>query len=179
MRDKERKEVIDYVVARVIEKGQLAPDTGAVRKYNLGLPYSFTYIPLSILGFKPGISYNSLPAFWNGILDKLGLNEMLGLNQKNFFPVIEFIDPFAEPKYNISSNWQDQSFDEVRTLYRGGHEGLVEIVAQGIYHSDFEGKALMPAESLLRSRAFNDERKLSLRDSYKFDNFLKYAQQEL
>ncbi len=142
----ERRETVDYVVAKVTEKGRLALDSGAVQRYEYSLPYC------------------SLTVF--------------SMRQRDFDPVVEIAENFGDPLFQ-PEGWQERSFDGLRTIYRGGSNGLDEVALQGIYAPNANGDMLPPAESLRRSRRLTDGRHLIRQDQERFDAFLKYAQREL
>ena len=142
----ERKETVDYVVAKVTEKGRLALDSGAVQRYECSL------------------SYCSLTVF--------------RMRQREFEPVVEIVENFGDPLFQ-PEGWQERSFDGVRTIYRGGSNGLDEVALQGIYAPNASGDMLFPAESLRRSRRLTDGRHLICQDLERYDAFLKYAEREL
>ncbi len=144
--NEERMKTVDYVVAKVLEKGKLASDTGIVRRYEFGL----SYCSLSVLR----------------------------VHHEDLEPIVEIAENFGNPEFR-PGEWQDQSFQGIRTLYRGGRDGLNEVALQGIYVPDAKGKVLLPAESLRRSKELTDRRKLTQQDLERFDAFLKYAQREL
>jgi hypothetical protein len=143
--DEDRKQTVDYVVSKVMEKGVLASNSKSVKRYNFGLPFC----SLSVIGsFQPSM-----------------------------IPYIEIAENFGDPAF-VPTNWLDTAFDGIRTLYRGGRDGLDQIVLQGIYAPDADGAILLPAEKLLRSNELAD-RKVTVQDISRFDAFLQYAKKEL
>ncbi|MFP4119342.1 MAG: hypothetical protein ACLFTH_04775 [Candidatus Woesearchaeota archaeon] len=97
---------------------------------------------------------------------------------KKYSAVVEIAESFGKPDFKPES-WQDESFDGVRTLYRGGTNGLNRVVLQGLYYPEADGRVLPPSERLQRSVNHDDERKLAPEDIDRFDAFLSYARREL
>ena len=99
-------------------------------------------------------------------------------NEGEISPTVEITENFGDPKFQ-PRDWQDRSFDGVRTLYRGGYDGLDEVALQGVYFPRADGRAVLPAELLLRSKDLTDGRGLTAQDKERYDAFLKYALVEL
>jgi len=139
----ERRETVDSVVAKVVEKGKLVD--APVRTYELCLPYCSLRI--------------------------------LNPDQEGLEPVVEIAENFGDPNFQPEDG-RYKAFTGVRTIYRGGSDGLHEVALQGISIRHY-GSTSPPAECLRRSKDSTDGIQFTIQDAEKFDILLQYANQEL
>lgn len=158
LNEQERIKTVDYIVAKIVEKGKNTENGGQTKRYEEYLPYCSIGI----------------------LIDKA--DEDRKDNQYSN-PVIEIAENFGNPNFQPSMV-DDKIFRGLRTLYRAERDKLQSVLLQGFYELDSNGKASMPKESIRRGKDLSMPNipnipKLTTQDLDTFDRLIIYTQREL